>query len=77
MAACDVTNAFRLRVWLGPALAIRQAFATEGVTNAFRLRVWLGRNARRIAPQPRLRHQCLSAESLVRTGVRRDTKDYR
>ena len=38
-----VTNAFRLRVWLGPNKSIQSIRREIQVTNAFRLRVWLGR----------------------------------
>ena len=44
-----VTNAFRLRVWLGLyARALRRLLGCF-VTNAFRLRVWLGRTLDEIA----------------------------
>ena len=37
-----VTNAFRLRVWLGLIILQREGMTLSQVTNAFRLRVWLG-----------------------------------
>ena len=44
--------------------------ALSGVTNAFRLRVWLGLLVPRLPRGGRgPRHQCLSAESLVRTKI--------
>ena len=63
----NVTNAFRLRVWLGPAPPGHRATGPPGVTNAFRLRVWLGPETAVYAAFREYRHQCLSAESLVRT----------
>ena len=62
-----VTNAFRLRVWLGPGNAWAWT-PNPVVTNAFRLRVWLGHEADGVDYPPEIAgHQCLSAESLVRT----------
>ena len=40
-----VTNAFRLRVWLGLAPEKMGLDSDQAVTNAFRLRVWLGQAA--------------------------------
>ena len=47
-----VTNAFRLRVWLGHGVAHPLCCIRSLVTNAYRLRVWLGRDYIAVVADP-------------------------